>query len=198
MTTYFCMRHGQTDWNRDKRIQGQTDTDLCDEGREMAKKWGESLADNHFDCILTSGLSRAVETAEIINKALGGLPMHTDPRLAEQDWGEWTGLDKAAFKDLKKQIKKQEYKGFEFCPPNGESRDDVLMRACDAFLEFSEEHEDEKVLVVTHNGVLKVLAYALSGLEYLPNETCPIKSYKVHRIECFENEIALGEINMEL
>lgn len=198
MTTFFCMRHGLTEWNNDKRIQGQTDTELSEEGRDMARAWGESLADNPFDCILTSGLKRAVQTAEIINEHLGGLPVHSDPRLAEQDWGEWTGLTKEELKAIRKQVKKQEYRGFEFQPPKGESRDDVLMRACDGFLDFSEEHPDAKVLVITHNGVLKCLTYALSGLEFMPGDPLPIKPYHIHRIECFENELALGEINMEL
>ncbi|MGL1863589.1 MAG: histidine phosphatase family protein [Pseudodesulfovibrio sp.] len=197
MTTFFCMRHGLTEWNRDKRIQGQSNTDLCDEGREMARTWAESLADNHFDCILTSDLKRAVETAEIINEKLG-LPMHTDPRLAEQDWGEWTGLSKSDLEGMRKLVKTQEYQGFAFQPPSGESRDDVLMRACDAFLDFSVENPSAKVLVVTHNGVLKCLTYALSGLDFMPDEQCPIKPYHMHRIEIFENELALGEINMEL
>jgi len=192
------MRHGLTEWNRDKRIQGQTDIDLSEEGRDMARQWAESLADNHFDCILTSGLARAVQTAEIINEKLGNLPMHMDPRLAEQDWGEWTGLTKDELEKIRKLVKKQEYKGFAFQPPKGETRDEVMMRACDAFLDFSERNSDSRVLVITHNGVLKTLTYALSGLEFMPNEKCPIEPYKVHRIECFENEIALGEINMEL
>lgn len=197
MTTYFLMRHGLTQWNLDKRIQGQTDTDLCDQGQEMAAQWGDSLADNTFDCILTSGLKRAVQTAEIINERLK-LPMHADARLAEQDWGEWTGLDKSELGDIKKAIKKQEYRGFEFQPPKGESRDEVLMRVCDAMLDFAEAHPGKRVLVVTHSGVLKCVTYALSGLEFLPSERSPIKPYCLHRVECLENELALGEINMEL
>ncbi|MDC0336173.1 histidine phosphatase family protein [Pseudodesulfovibrio sp.] len=197
MTTFFCMRHGLTEWNRDKRIQGQSDIDLCAEGRDMARAWGESLADNHFDCILTSGLKRAVQTAEIINEKLG-LPMHTDPRLAEQDWGEWTGLAKDELGKIRKQVRKQEYRGFEFRPPGGESRDEVLLRACDAFMDFTDANPGAKVLVVTHNGVLKCLTYALSGLDFMPDDPLPIKPYRLHRIECFENELALGDINMEL
>lgn len=199
MTTYFCMRHGQTDWNRDKRIQGRTDTDLSEQGRDMARQWGASLADNQFDCILTSTLSRAGQTVAILNEALGGLPVHTDERLAEQDWGEWTGLTKDELEGaFASQVKKQEKRGFAFQPPGGESRDDLLMRVCDALLDFSEAHPEARVLVVTHSGVLKCLTYALSGLEFLPHEKRPIKPYRVHRIECFENELALGEINMEL
>lgn len=190
------MRHGQTGWNRDKRLQGQTDIELSDHGRDMARQWAASLADNEFHCILSSTLLRAVETAEIINETLG-LPLHTDARLIEQDWGAWTGLTKAEMQANRNQVRKQEKCGFGFTPPEGESRDDMLMRACDALLEFSEAHEG-KVLVVTHNGVLKSLAYALSGMEYLPSESNPLEPYRIHRIECFENELALGELNMEL
>ena len=197
MTTYFCMRHGLTGWNADKRIQGRTDVPLSDEGRAMAEAWGTSLADNEFDCILTSGLERAVQTGTIINEQLN-LPVHVDPRLAEQDWGEWTGRTKDEMRVLGKPLSKQEKRGFEFRPPGGESRDEVLMRACDALIEFAEEHPDERVLVVTHNGVLKCLVYALSGLEFLPSEPVPVLPYRVHRIECADNEIALGEANMEL
>jgi probable phosphoglycerate mutase len=198
MTTFFCLRHGETDWNRDKRIQGQTDTELAESGRDMAEQWGKSLADNHFDRILCSPLQRAMETAEIINKHLGGLPMDTDSRLMEQNWGQWTTKTKKDLKEIDKQLRKQENKGFGFRPPAGESRDEVLMRACDAFMEYTEAHPDTRVLVVTHNGVLQCLTYALSGLEFLPGEPCPIKPYRIHRVECFDNEIALGDINMEL
>ncbi|QGY39486.1 histidine phosphatase family protein [Pseudodesulfovibrio cashew] len=198
MTTFFCLRHGLTDWNRDKRIQGTTNTDLSDEGRTMADSWADSLADNRFDRILTSALARAEQTAAILNGKLGGLPISADARLGEQDWGEWTGLTKAELKQLRAKVDKQEKRGFDFRPPGGESREEVLQRACDALLEFAEAHPDDRVLVVTHNGVLKCLMYALSGLEYLPGEKSPIRPYRVHRIECFENELALGEINMEL
>nr|WP_321260007.1 histidine phosphatase family protein [uncultured Pseudodesulfovibrio sp.] len=197
MTTYFCMRHGMTDWNRESRIQGTEDIPLSDVGREMARKWAETLADGGLQCILTSSLGRAKETATIINETLG-LPIHEDPRLGEQDWGEWTGLTKEDLKQIRKQVKQQEYKGFDFCPPKGESRNDVLMRACDALIDFSEEHPDKSVLVVTHNGVLKCLAYALTGLEFMPNEPTPLESYRLHRIECLENELAPGQFNMEL
>lgn len=197
MTTYFCMRHGMTEWNQESRIQGKTDIDLCDEGREMARKWAESLAEHTFDHILTSGLSRARETATIINEVLG-LPIHEDPRLAEQDWGDWTGLTKEQLKTLIRKVKEQEKRGLEFRPPEGESRNEVLMRACDALLDFNAEHPNASVLVVTHNGVLKCLSYVLSGLEFMPGDPMPIEPYCLHRIECLDNELAIGELNIKL
>jgi len=197
MTTFFCMRHGLTEWNRDSRIQGKTDISLCDEGRDMARKWVQSLSGQDFGCILTSDLERTRETAEIINETLG-LPMHEDPRLAEQDWGEWTGLTKVEFKKIRKQVRQQEKRGFDFRPPGGESRNEVLMRACDAFIDFSANNPDTSVLVVTHNGIIKSLSYALSGLDFMPGDPLPINPYCLHRIECMDNELAIGELNMEL
>ncbi|MBI9078471.1 MAG: histidine phosphatase family protein [Pseudodesulfovibrio sp.] len=197
MTTFFCMRHGLTEWNRESRIQGKTDISLCNEGRDMAREWAKALSGQNFDCILTSGLERSRETAEIINETLG-LPMHEDQRLAEQDWGEWTELTKTDLKKLRKQVLQQEKLGLDFRPPGGESRNEVLMRACDALMDFNDSHPDKSVLVITHNGVIKSLAYVLSGLDFLPGDPLPIKPYCLHRIECMDNELAIGELNMEL
>ncbi|WP_285907265.1 histidine phosphatase family protein [Pseudodesulfovibrio pelocollis] len=196
MTTFYCLRHGQTDWNQQSRIQGRTDTTLSDAGRDMARTWAQSLPQGMFTMILTSPLARAVETAHILNERLG-LPLHTDPGLVEQDWGQWTGLTKAELMAQRAKVAAQEKRGFSFTPPGGESRDAVLMRACDALIGFTAAHPRASVLVVTHHGVLKCLAYALSGLDYLPGESLPIEPYRLHRIECLDNELAPARLNME-
>lgn len=197
MTTYFCMRHGLTEWNRACRIQGNTDVPLCEEGRDMARKWGRSLAGEGFDCILTSTLDRARETGALVNEVLG-LPTFEDERLGEQNWGDWTGLTKDELKALRKEVRREEHKGFGFRPEGGESRDEVLFRACDALIEFAADHPGESVLVVSHNGVLRCLAHALSGSDFLPGDPVAYLPYRLHRIECIDNELALGELNMEL
>lgn len=197
MSTFFCMRHGLTDWNNEHRIQGGTDTPLNEKGREQAENWAKSLADGGFDLVVTSGLVRAKETAAIINKTLN-LPVTEDERLNEQDWGDWTGLTRDELRKIFKLVRQQEKKGFGFRPQGGESRNELLMRACDAFVDIAELHPGKTVLVVTHNGILKCLAHALSGLDYLPGDPDPIKPYRLHRIDCVELEIALGELNIEL
>jgi probable phosphoglycerate mutase len=196
MTTFYCLRHAPTDWNSESRIQGRTEIVLSEEGREMARTWAQSLHEGVFDMILSSPLGRAVETAQILNAHLG-LPLHTDPGLVEQDWGQWTGLTKAELKELRSAVKAQEKRGFAFTPPGGESRDSVLMRACDALIGFAAAHPGASALVVTHHGVLKCLAYALSGLDYLPGDPLPIKPYRLHRIECLDNELAPAQLNLE-
>jgi len=196
MTSFYCLRHGQTDWNHEKRIQGRTDTALSGAGRDMAANWAQSLPQGLFDMILTSPLARAAETARILNERFG-LPLHTEPGLVEQDWGDWTGLTKAELKAQRARIAAQEKRGFGFTPPGGESRDAVLLRTCDALINFAAAHPGTSVLVVTHHGVLKCLAYALSGLDYLPGEPLPIEPYRLHRIECLDNELAPARLNLE-
>lgn len=197
MTTFFCMRHGMTDWNRERRIQGIEDIPLNEEGREQARTWAASLKGGGFDLIVTSGLSRARETASIINETLN-LPAVEDLRLNEQDWGEWSGLTGGELKKKGNLLKQQEKKGFEFRPKGGESRNEVLMRTCDAFMDLTEHHPGKTVLVVAHNGILKCLAHALSGQDYLPRDPGPIKPYRLHRFECVDLELALGELNIEI
>jgi len=197
MTTFFCMRHGLTDWNVESRIQGNTDTALNEKGRNMAREWAKTLEHGGLDLMVTSTLGRAGETGAIINETLD-LPVIEDERLCEQDWGEWTGLTKKDLGDMRKLVRQQENKGFDFRPKGGESRNEVLMRVCDALIDISDDYPGKSILVVTHSGVLKCLAYALSGLDFKPGEPVPIKDYTLHRIECMEMELAIGELNMDL
>ena len=80
----------------------------------------------------------------------------------------------------------------------GRVRNELLMRVCDALIDLTEKHSGKSVLVVTHDDVLKCLAHALSGLDYLPGDPDPIKPYRLHRIDCLDLELALGELNIEL
>lgn len=198
MTTFYCMRHGLTDWNLEHRIQGSnTDRPLVKEGREQAAKWAESLADGDFDMIVTSDLKRAKETAAIINEKLN-LPISHDVRLNEQDWGEWSGMTRGEIKDLGKLYRQQERKGLDFRPAKGESRNEVLMRACDSLMDLSEEHPGKSILIVAHEGIVLILAYALSGLDYMPDDPNPVIPYRLHRYDCADLELAIGELNIEI
>lgn len=197
MTAFFCMRHGMTDWNRDHRIQGTTDIELNDHGREQARNWAESLVDGDFELIVTSTLKRAKETAEIINRTLA-LPITEDARLNELDWGEWTGMTEAELKKISKLVNQQKKKGFDFRPNGGESRNEQLQRACDVLLDLADEYPGKSVLVVAHYGILHCLAYALSGLDYMPGDSNPLKPYRLHRLECADMELAIGELNIEI
>lgn len=92
ITMLYIMRHGRTDWNARKKMQGRTDIPLNEEGRQMAIKAGEECKDVHFDICYCSPLIRARETAELV---LGDreVPILTDERLVEMSFGEYEGVE---------------------------------------------------------------------------------------------------------
>lgn len=86
----YMVRHGETDWNKARRIQGQVDIPLNEFGRHLAEETGKGLSEISFEICISSPLSRAAETAELI---LGGrdIPLTKDSRIAEMAFGVWEG-----------------------------------------------------------------------------------------------------------
>lgn len=178
---FGMLRHGQTAWNVEKRIQGQTQHDLTGEGLAQARRWGQALAGQGWRRLLASDLSRTVQTAEAINESLQ-LPMTTDARLREQDWGDWVGSTIAELRRaFPGAVEAEEERGWDFRPTEGESRGEVLARALSALGEHARNFSGVPTLVVTHRGVLKCLAYHCHGWTYLPHEPDPIKAERLHR-----------------
>ncbi|WP_438353057.1 histidine phosphatase family protein [Microbacterium sp. CJ88] len=101
MTQLILIRHGETDWNRDRRIQGSTDIPLNDTGRQQAQEAAlhlrETLDARHPIVVAASDLSRARETAEIIAAELGAAAPRLYPALRERSYGEAEGIDSTEF-----------------------------------------------------------------------------------------------------
>ena len=195
-TTHFgLIRHAQTYWNREKRIQGHSDSPLTPEGEQQAHRWGKILKQFSWNRLLVSDTGRAVTTAEIINSRLK-LPLTIDSRLREQDWGHWAGktvpqIDAEASWAADENINA----GWDFCPPGGESRREVLQRSREALREAAEWYPGESLLVVTHEGVAKCLIYHLYGRKFLPGEPPILESYRLHRLSCSRGELQIEELN---
>ena len=96
-------RHGQTEWNRLGKLQGQTDNSLNEEGKAQAEETGKQIADEKIDLIITSPLIRARETAEIINKRFN-VPIIEDDRIKERNYGQCEGITLEEFLTKKKYI----------------------------------------------------------------------------------------------
>jgi probable phosphoglycerate mutase len=195
ITRFGLVRHAQTVWNREKRIQGQSDTPLTSNGQSQALRWGRMLKQFSWNRILASDIGRAMETAKIINQALN-LSLQTDARLREQDWGQWTGktisqLNAGTPRELDAQVRA----GWDFCPPEGEDRRSVLERGCFALQAAAEKWPGDDILVVTHEGVVKSLIYHLCGRKYLPGEPAIIKPYRLHWLVFDRNRLRLEELN---
>ena len=157
MTALLLVRHGETDWNADGRLQGHTDRPLSDFGRRQARQLAEELAEEKLDAIYASDLSRARETAEIVGVRLG-LGVVIDPGLREKDWGTWEGLT-AVERDR-----------VEFV---GESTQAHQERILGALRRIAERHpRDCRVLVVTHGGSMRRVQTSAMGLALPVVENC--------------------------
>ena len=195
ISRFGLIRHAQTVWNREKKIQGYSDSPLTAEGKLQASRWGKILDQFSWNRLLASDTGRALATAEIINVYLK-LPMAIDSRLKEQDWGQWVGktfpqIEAEAPQVLDEQI----HAGWDFCPPGGEDRKSVLTRSQRALQEASDRWPGENMLVVTHEGVIKSLVYHLSSRKFLPSEPPFLKSYQLHWLVHDRDELRLEAAN---
>jgi probable phosphoglycerate mutase len=194
--TYFgLMRHAPTLWNLEKRIQGQQDSALTDAGKQRANAWSKLLEKRRWDRLLTSDLGRAAQTAAIINQRLA-VPLVSDPRLREQDWGQWTGQTLGDLKTKHRgMLDLQVANGWEFTPPGGENRISVRRRGMKALTDAARKFPGQMHLVVSHEGLIKCLIYHLLNRRFLPSEPAVLRSSHLHWLICRDGHIALKEIN---
>ncbi|HEV7623931.1 MAG TPA: histidine phosphatase family protein [Amnibacterium sp.] len=143
MTDLVLVRHGETEWNRLGRVQGLSDIPLNETGRRQALQAGRRLRSEHWDAIASSPLSRAAETAEIIAREVGLPGPELVEALVERNYGEAEGLTGEEIDRRWNGVLKAR-----------ESREAVLERVVPALLALAERHPDDRVLVVSHGGVI--------------------------------------------
>jgi broad specificity phosphatase PhoE len=164
VTTLLLVRHGETDWNRDGRWQGHSDTKLNEVGRRQARELAEGL--KGVDVIYSSDLARARETAEIVGERLG-LDVHLEPRLRERSFGAWEGLSSAEIEaDFADQHRRWQA-GDGFGADDAEPFDAFAARVRSGLDEILARHPRKSVLVVAHGGSIRVIHAVASGLDYV-------------------------------
>ena len=150
----FVVRHGQTEWNALEKMQGQTDIELNEIGREQAQITGEQIKNENIDLIITSPLKRAKETAEIINKNFNA-PIIEDERLMERGYGELEGKTRTERNMLKEFSEgKDEFWNYNknIGDYNVEKITKFFDRVYECLNETIEKYKDKKILLVTHGG----------------------------------------------
>ena len=154
MTRVIAVRHGQTEWNVQARIQGQGDSDLTAQGRAQARSIAERLAREHFDILVSSDLGRAAATAQAICERCSR-PVVLDPRLRERRFGVGEGMTyeevDRAYPGAFARIRNVDP---DFVIPGGESRRQFHERVRGAFDSLAAAHPGKSIVVVTHGGVL--------------------------------------------
>jgi len=164
MGQIFIVRHGETVWNLEGRIQGHTDVALSGKGIDQAARLAHRLSSVSFDAAYASDLSRASATASRILQGRD-VPLHPTSRLREYHKGAFEGMTdeelRARFPD---EYLSYVSKDLDYAPKGGESTRDVSDRMSSVICEIKERHLGERVLVVGHGGSLRAAMMALLGM----------------------------------
>lgn len=157
MTIIYLIRHGETMWNREKRLQGHIDIGLNDRGHWQAKQLGQHLSDRPLAAVISSDLSRAMDTAKAV-AAYHQMELLLDAGLRERHYGIMQGLshDEIIEKHPRNHAawKNRE---IDFVPESGESLQQFYDRVLQSTLMWAERYPDQHIAMVAHGGVLDCL-----------------------------------------
>jgi probable phosphoglycerate mutase len=184
-TELVLVRHGETVWNTESRIQGHTDSPLTPLGLAQARAIAKRLGGERFDALVSSDLGRARDTAGAIAGRTGHRTVE-DARLRERNFGVGEGLTYGEldhqYPDVFSRVRTTDP---DFRIPGGESRRQFHDRVVAAFTAVAEAHEGKRIVVVTHGGVLAILYRHVHGLGIATPHAIPIvnASYNILRFD---------------
>lgn len=182
----LLIRHGLTEWNAEKRIQGRTDIPLSEAGIEQVSRRRLS-ADQRKLIWYASPLKRALQTANL----MGIEHPIIEPALIEMHWGDWEG---EVLKPLRKRLgdvmRENEAKGLDFCPPNGESQRQVQGRIRSWLAEIAIKGEDCGAVV--HQGIIRCVYSMASGWDMRGETPVCFDWEQGHLFECSDSVILAG------
>jgi len=183
MTELIVIRHGETDWNRQHRFQGQIDVPLNDTGLAQADRLGQHLADEPIDVLVCSDLQRARSTAEPLARPRGLAPV-VDPLWREQGFGILEGLDVPTIRSQHSMLWNQwvRHEADYALPQGGESNRAFHARVMRALQDLLAAHAGQRVAVVTHGGVLDMLWRQAQGLPLHGPRECDIPNTGINRL----------------
>lgn len=192
LTTRFCfVRHGETDWNAGKRLQGQIDIDLNAVGEQQARAVRPGLDEYHFAAAYSSDLVRAWRTALL---ATEGLPLTVLPAraLRERHYGIYQGLtgDEAAARYPEvHRLHRERCLDYDYA--SGESLTTFSARVMDGLAELGRRHAGRLVLIFTHGGVLDVVYRQATGRPLTTPRDFPVTNGAINWLE-YGPEVALN------
>ncbi len=167
LATIYIVRHGETEWNFKKLIQGQSDSPLTEEGIKQAKGLSKKLNKVKFDLVFSSDLLRAKRTAEIII-AEQKLEIATSELLRERRFGKLEGKPVQtlrAFDELFAKLRHEEIYSYK-SSPDVESDEEIVTRLITFLREAAISHPGKKILVVTHGGIMRAFLIKLGVSDY--------------------------------
>ena len=153
----FLFRHGETDWNREGRLQGHTDTPLNTTGLDQARALSESLRPHRLDAVVSSDLQRARHTAQIVAETLG-VPLYVEPDLRETNVGAAEGLLWAEAKiRFGEDLTERWISDGDVAFPGGETGTATRVRGLAGLRRFAVAHPHRRIGVSTHGAMVRQL-----------------------------------------
>jgi 2,3-bisphosphoglycerate-dependent phosphoglycerate mutase len=182
-TRIIAIRHGETAWNVDTRIQGQLDIPLNDTGRWQAQRLARALAAREpIDVVYTSDLLRAWETARAVSESTGA-PVVTDEGLRERGFGVFQGKTFAEIEAaLPEESLRWRKRDPHWAPEGGESLTVMRRRVVETLHTLASRHTGEQIVLVAHGGVLDLLYRTATGLELQAPRTWQVGNASINRL----------------
>ncbi|MBK5203939.1 MAG: histidine phosphatase family protein [Polaromonas sp.] len=181
-TRIIAIRHGETTWNVDTRIQGRLDIPLNDTGRRQAERLARALAGDPITAIYASDLTRAWETAQYLGRTLS-MEVTPEAGLRERSFGDFEGKTYAEIEALlPEQSLRWRKRDPEFAPPGGESLLALRRRVVEAAERLAAQHPGELIALVGHGGVMDVLYRAATRLDIQAPRTWTLGNAAINRL----------------
>lgn len=182
VTRITAIRHGETAWNVDTRIQGQLDISLNAQGRWQAEQASKALASEHVDAIISSDLSRAYETALALAKPHGHA-VQTDHGLREREFGNFQGK---TFAEIEAQMPQEAMlwrkRVPDFSPGGGESLLIFRERVAQCLRRLAAQYAGQHLIVVSHGGVMDILYREATGLDLQAPRSWQLGNASINRV----------------
>ena len=182
VTRILAIRHGETAWNVDSRIQGQLDIPLNELGRWQAAQLAHAVAGEGLQAVYTSDLQRAYETARAVGRG-AGLPLRTDPGLRERSFGEFEGH---TFKEIEAQWPEQSLRWRrrdpEYGPAGGESLRQFYERCVATATRIAAAHPGQAIALVAHGGVMDCLYRAATRVDLQAPRSWQLGNASINRL----------------
>jgi 2,3-bisphosphoglycerate-dependent phosphoglycerate mutase len=181
-TRIIAIRHGETAWNKDTRIQGQIDIPLNDTGLWQAQRAAAALQHQPVAAVYASDLQRAAQTAAAIAAPMG-LPVRHHTGLRERHFGECQGRTWAELEAQQPEVvERWRRREPDFAPPGGESLLALRERVVHTFETLAAQHLGEDIVVVAHGGVLDILYRAASRMDLQAPRTWVLANAAINRV----------------
>lgn len=195
-TTHIVLiRHGETEWNAERRLQGHIDIALNEEGLRQAGALAAALSGEHFDAIVSSDLQRAAQTAQAL-ASLKGMPVASDPHLRERCYGAFEGL---LYADIEARYPVEfaawQARDIDSVMPDGpraaESFRQFYARSMGAMLGWAARHPGQSLALVAHGGVLECAYRGALGLSLDTPRDFPVKNASINRFSVSDGVLQL-------